>query len=197
MQVAVSYLVMLAYIACALGYLPRGARPAVLLVTSRASLGLGGVAIVAAAVAGALGLTSAAGLSASLISLEARPAQGNESNLASVFDRLNLYLDHAPAHMLRALVTISVQCLIVCVSAFGLSLMPPSAGQCRQAGGLAYVVDAHFLCVIATWGMKFQRGSEVCAAVQNQSPCCFTIMYDMLPKEMHCGGLGYLGLFNM
>ena len=67
---------MLAYIACALGYLPRGARPVALLVTGRASLGLGGVAIVAAAVAGALGLTTALGLSASLISLEARYAQG-------------------------------------------------------------------------------------------------------------------------
>jgi len=70
--VAVSYAVMLAYIACALGNLPAGARPAALLVTGRAGLGLGGVAIVAAAVAGALGLAAAAGLFATLISLEAR-----------------------------------------------------------------------------------------------------------------------------
>jgi len=73
LQVAASYAVMLLYIACALGYLPAGARPAALLVTGRASLGLGGVAIVAASVAGALGLTSAFGLFATLISLEARP----------------------------------------------------------------------------------------------------------------------------
>jgi hypothetical protein len=73
LQVAVSYAVMLAYIACALGNLPAGARPAALLVTGRAGLGLGGVAIVAAAVAGALGLAAAAGLFATLISLEARP----------------------------------------------------------------------------------------------------------------------------
>ena len=73
---------MLGYIACALGYLPRGARPVALLVTGRASLGLGGVAIVAAAVAGALGLTSALGLSASLISLEARPAHDDRKPLS-------------------------------------------------------------------------------------------------------------------
>lgn len=50
-----SYVAMLVYVAAALSALPRGARPAALLVHSRIGLALGGVAIVACAVAGALG----------------------------------------------------------------------------------------------------------------------------------------------
>lgn len=73
-QVVASYGAMLAYIALALGYLPAGARPWALLVTGRLSLGLGGVLIVACAVAGALGLVSLLGMPASLIMLEVRPA---------------------------------------------------------------------------------------------------------------------------
>jgi hypothetical protein len=53
--VAWSYVAMLVYVAAALSVLPRGARPAALLVHSRVGLALGGVAIVACAVAGALG----------------------------------------------------------------------------------------------------------------------------------------------
>ena len=74
MQVAISYIVMLVYIALALGYLPAGARPWAVLVTGRASLGLGGVAIVLAAVAGALGLCSLFGMWSTLIIMEVRPA---------------------------------------------------------------------------------------------------------------------------
>ena len=51
-----SYVAMLVYVAAALSALPRGARPAALLVHSRIGLALGGVAIVACAVAGALGV---------------------------------------------------------------------------------------------------------------------------------------------
>ena len=63
---------MLLYIALALGYLPAGARPWALLVTGRIGLGIGGVAIVIGAVAGALGLVSLLGMPASLIMLEVR-----------------------------------------------------------------------------------------------------------------------------
>ena len=73
MQVAISYIVMLIYIAVALGYLPAGARPWAALVTGRASLGLGGVLIVLAAVAGALGLCSLFGMWSTLIIMEASP----------------------------------------------------------------------------------------------------------------------------
>lgn len=65
---------MLLYIALALGYLPVGARPWAVLVTGRASLGLGGVAIVLAAVAGALGVCSLFGMWSTLIIMEVRPA---------------------------------------------------------------------------------------------------------------------------
>ena len=71
MQVAISYIVMLVYIAVALGYIPAGARPWAVLVTGRASLGLGGVLIVLAAVAGALGLCSLFGMWSTLIIMEA------------------------------------------------------------------------------------------------------------------------------
>ena len=71
--VALSYVVMLAYIAFALGSFPRHATWRQVVQHSRAALGLGGVLIVAAAVLGALGVCAAAGLPASLISLEAIP----------------------------------------------------------------------------------------------------------------------------
>ena len=74
MQVAISYLAMLIYIAVALGYIPSGARPWAVLVTGRASLGLGGVVIVLAAVAGALGLCSLFGMWSTLIIMEASPS---------------------------------------------------------------------------------------------------------------------------
>ena len=70
---AISYIVMLIYIAVALGYIPAGARPWAALVTGRASLGLGGVLIVLAAVAGALGLCSLFGMWSTLIIMEASP----------------------------------------------------------------------------------------------------------------------------
>ena len=62
---------MLVYIAGALGYIPAGARPWAVLVTGRTSLGLGGVLIVLAAVAGALGLCSLFGMWSTLIIMEA------------------------------------------------------------------------------------------------------------------------------
>ena len=65
---------MLVYIAVALGYIPADARPWAVLVTGRASLGLGGVLIVLAAVAGALGLCSLFGMWSTLIIMEARLA---------------------------------------------------------------------------------------------------------------------------
>ena len=73
-QVAISYLAMLIYIAVALGYIPSGSRPWAVLVTGRASLGLGGVVIVLAAVAGALGLCSLSGMWSTLIIMEASPS---------------------------------------------------------------------------------------------------------------------------
>ncbi|EFN58463.1 hypothetical protein CHLNCDRAFT_6284, partial [Chlorella variabilis] len=79
--VLLSYLVMLLYIAVALGRFPRGAdwrdvlSPPCLLpcLPCRAALGLGGVLIVAASVVGSLGLCSWAGMSATLIIMEVIP----------------------------------------------------------------------------------------------------------------------------
>ncbi len=68
--VALSYIVMLLYIACALGTLPHRPSWRDVLVHSRAALGLGGVLIVGASVVGALGLCSAFGLWSALINLE-------------------------------------------------------------------------------------------------------------------------------
>ena len=70
--VALSYIVMLLYIACALGTLPHRPSWRDVVVHSRAALGLGGVLIVAASVVGALGLCSALGLWSALINLEVR-----------------------------------------------------------------------------------------------------------------------------
>ncbi|KAJ9512509.1 hypothetical protein QJQ45_018994, partial [Haematococcus lacustris] len=72
--VALSYAAMLLYITLALGALPPSRSHLTrLLVTSRASLGLSGVLIVAGSVVGALGLVSAAGLWSTLIIMEVIP----------------------------------------------------------------------------------------------------------------------------
>lgn len=71
--VAVSYLVMLGYIALALAALPPSRQVLQLFVLSRAGLGLGGVLIVAFSVAGALGLCSMAGMWSTLIIMEVIP----------------------------------------------------------------------------------------------------------------------------
>ena len=81
---AISYIAMLAYIVVAVGYILAGARPWAVVVTGRASLGLGGVLIVVAAVAGALGLCSLFGMWSTLIIMEvgaeALPGQQGLSN---------------------------------------------------------------------------------------------------------------------
>jgi Niemann-Pick C1 protein len=71
--VAISYVVMLGYIALALASLPPARQVLQLFVLSRAGLGLGGVLIVAASVAGALGLCSWFGMWSTLIIMEVIP----------------------------------------------------------------------------------------------------------------------------
>lgn len=68
--VAVSYLVMLLYIALALGTLPAGSSSWAVLVYSRVGVGLTGVMIVGLSVLAALGLCSLFGMWATLIILE-------------------------------------------------------------------------------------------------------------------------------
>ena len=68
--VAVSYLVMLLYIALALGTLPAGASSWAVLIYSRVGVGLTGVMIVGLSVLAALGLCSLFGMWATLIILE-------------------------------------------------------------------------------------------------------------------------------
>lgn len=70
--VAVSYLVMLLYIALALGTLPVGSSSWALLVYSRVGVGLTGVMIVGLSVLAAFGLCSLFGMWATLIILEVR-----------------------------------------------------------------------------------------------------------------------------
>lgn len=70
--VAVSYLVMLLYIALALGTLPAGTSPWAVMVYSRVGVGLTGVMIVGLSVLAALGLCSLFGMWATLIILEVR-----------------------------------------------------------------------------------------------------------------------------
>lgn len=70
--VAVSYLVMLLYIALALGTLPAGSSSWAVLVYSRVGVGLTGVMIVGLSVLAALGLCSLFGMWATLIILEVR-----------------------------------------------------------------------------------------------------------------------------
>ena len=89
---AISYIAMLAYIAVALGYIPAGARPWAVLVTGRASLGLGGVLIVLAAVAGALGLCSLFGMWSTLIIMEV-----GASALPTVQGLSEMPVEHGPA----------------------------------------------------------------------------------------------------
>lgn len=72
--VATSYLLMLVYVAVALGVIPRQAASLRgMLIHGRASLALGGVSIVAVAVASALGVCGWAGLGATLIIMEVIP----------------------------------------------------------------------------------------------------------------------------
>eukprot|EP00878_Enallax_costatus_P015127 GHUV01015839.1.p1 GENE.GHUV01015839.1~~GHUV01015839.1.p1 ORF type:complete len:1041 (+),score=174.75 GHUV01015839.1:474-3596(+) len=71
--VAVSYLVMLGYIALALAAIPPPQQFLQLFVLSRASLGAGGVLIVACSVAGAMGLCSMFGMWSTLIIMEVIP----------------------------------------------------------------------------------------------------------------------------
>lgn len=71
--VLLSYLIMLVYVAAALGTFPRHASLKVVLVEGRVSLALGGVLIVAASVAAALGICGWAGLGATLIIMEVIP----------------------------------------------------------------------------------------------------------------------------
>lgn len=70
--VAVSYLVMLLYIALALGTLPAGSSSWAVLVYSRVGVGLTGVMIVGLSVLAALGLCSLFGMWATLIILEVK-----------------------------------------------------------------------------------------------------------------------------
>ena len=69
--VAVSYLVMLLYIALALGTIPAGSSSWAVLVYSRVGVGLTGVMIVGLSVLAALGICSLFGMWATLIILEA------------------------------------------------------------------------------------------------------------------------------
>ena len=69
--VAVSYLVMLLYIALALGTIPAGSSSWAVLVYSRVGVGLTGVLIVGLSVLAALGICSLFGMWATLIILEA------------------------------------------------------------------------------------------------------------------------------
>ena len=69
--VAVSYLVMLLYIALALGTIPAGSSSWTVLVYSRVGVGLTGVLIVGLSVLAALGICSLFGMWATLIILEA------------------------------------------------------------------------------------------------------------------------------
>ena len=72
--VALSYLVMLIYVAIALGKIPkRGATWQTVLVHGRSMLALGGVLIVGAAVAAALGICGWSGIGATLIIMEVIP----------------------------------------------------------------------------------------------------------------------------
>eukprot|EP00879_Flechtneria_rotunda_P012269 GHRR01012815.1.p1 GENE.GHRR01012815.1~~GHRR01012815.1.p1 ORF type:complete len:1130 (+),score=344.72 GHRR01012815.1:967-4356(+) len=71
--VAISYLVMLGYIALALAALPPPQQLLQVFVLSRASLGAGGVLIVASSVAGSLGLCSMFGMWSTLIIMEVIP----------------------------------------------------------------------------------------------------------------------------
>ncbi|PNH04088.1 Oxygen-evolving enhancer protein 2, chloroplastic [Tetrabaena socialis] len=142
--VAASYALMLAYIAAALGSFPppwrvwwaaRGSglaaagellRSAVL--TSRASLGLAGVAIVAASVAGALGVVSACGLWSTLIIMEVIPFLALAVGVDNMFVLAHAMFkqEHtlpAPERLARALAAAgpSVTLAAVCeVAAFGL-----------------------------------------------------------------------------
>eukprot|EP00884_Botryococcus_braunii_P021147 jgi/Botrbrau1/7716/Bobra.0159s0148.1 len=131
--VALSYLVMLLYIAVALSCLPAGAPVREVLVTGRLGLAAGGVAIVAAAVLAALGLSCWLGLWASLISLEVIPflvlavgvdnmfilvnALGREDPVVPLRDRMGLALAAAGPS-----ITLAASCETV---AFLLGPSPP------------------------------------------------------------------------
>ncbi|GIL73679.1 hypothetical protein Vretifemale_3814, partial [Volvox reticuliferus] len=166
--VAASYGIMLLYIAGALGSFPsplavwratrgRGLASAVHLLrqaalTSRASLGLAGVAIVAASVAGALGLVSALGLWCTLIIMEVIPflvlAVGvdNMFVLAAAMEKQ----DHAlPPHERLALalasagpsITLAATCEVAAFALGGLLTSMPAVRNFSLAAAAAVALD--------------------------------------------------------
>ena len=97
--VGASYLLMLLYVALALGSIPRRAASlSGILVHGRASLALGGVSIVGAAVAAALGICGWAGLGATLIIMEVIPFLALAVGVDNVFI-LTMAADRAPPGM--------------------------------------------------------------------------------------------------
>ncbi|KAJ9512863.1 hypothetical protein QJQ45_029163, partial [Haematococcus lacustris] len=149
--VALSYAAMLLYITLALGALPPSRSHLTrLLVTSRASLGLSGVLIVAGSVVGALGLVSAAGLWSTLIIMEVIPflvlAVGvdNMFVLAHALQRQGqaLPLAERVAAALSAAgpsITLAACCELLAFSLGALSTMP-AASPTRHAAQAAILL---------------------------------------------------------
>ncbi|GIL49416.1 hypothetical protein Vafri_5759 [Volvox africanus] len=166
--VAASYGIMLLYIAVALGSFPtplavwratrgRGLAAAVRLLrgaalTSRAALGLAGVAIVAASVAGALGLVSALGLWCTLIIMEVIPflvlavgvdnmfvlaaAMAKQDHALPPFERLALALAQAGPS-----ITLAATCEVAAFALGGLLTSMPAVRNFSLAAAVAVALD--------------------------------------------------------
>jgi Niemann-Pick C1 protein len=133
--VALSYLMMTAYVAIALGRFPREASWRSLLARGRAGLGLAGVSFVAASVAGAFGLCGWAGIGATLIASEALPFLALAIGVDNLFIIASAALDEPrllpPAERVgRALgatgpsITLAAACEVAAFALGGLTSMP-------------------------------------------------------------------------
>ncbi|PRW56197.1 Niemann-Pick C1 [Chlorella sorokiniana] len=175
--VLLSYVVMLLYIAVALGRFPRSSDWRDLLVHSRAALGLGGVLIVAAAVLGALGLCSWAGMRSTLIIAEVIPflalAVGvdNMMILAAALEQqpASHPLAHRVGLALAAVgpsITLAASCEVVAFSLGGLTSMP-ALRNFSICAALAVLLDfllqvTAFVALLALDTRRLEQGRFDC-----------------------------------
>lgn len=177
---AVSYLVIFLYIALALGSYSRGSR---VLVDSKATLGLGGIAVVLGAVMAAMGFFSYLGIPSSLVILQVVPflvlAVGADNIFIFVLEYQRLPRragEQREAHIGRALGRVAPSMLLCSLSEaicfFLGALTPmPAVRTFALTSGLAVLLD--FLLQMSAFVALFSLDSRRQEASRLDVCCCF------------------------